>query len=366
MNRRTFLRAAGAGGAAALAGCSAQPVNDGSGNNNTTGSGTTVGGSGPSELVVATYGAFVDAPSTSPGSWLKKQFEAEFDATVRWKTPQNGVNYFIERANAGVSSEADLYVGLDASSLIRADEKANRRLFANAGSIDGAADVKDVLRFDPKNRAVPFDTGYISLVYDGTAVEAPKTFDALAAPENRNWLLSQDPTASVTGKAFLLHTIKAKGPDGYLDYWRRLRDNVRVLKDWESSYTAYTGGEAPMVVSYSTDRVYAHRDDLPLSKHRIRFLNDQGYANPEGMAVFADSDRARLARRFMSFVLRPEIQGGIAARNVSFPATTDAKLPKTFRKYAKEPPNPVTFGYDALKNNLGTWTDRWARQFATG
>ncbi|MFC6827100.1 thiamine ABC transporter substrate-binding protein [Halopelagius fulvigenes] len=376
MKRRTFLRAAGVGGVAGLAGCSGgggdatETTGGGGGSTGTTGTTTGTAGEGASELVVATYGAFVDSPSTSPGAWLKETFESENDATIRYETPDSGVNHYIERAMRGEDIAADVYVGLDVNMLIRLDEKLDKPLFASADGLSRRDDVKESLEFDPQGRAVPYDTGYISLVYDETQEDggfaAPKTFDGLLREEFSGDLLTQNPTSSATGQAFLLHTVKAKGEDGYLDYWKQLkRNDVRVLGDWESSYAAYSNGEAPMVVSYSTDQVYANESGEDLSKHQIRFLNDQGYANPEGMALFDGTDRSELARTFMDFVLRPEVQSEIAVRNVQFPATTTAELPEEFAKYAKEPPEAVTFSYDQLKGNLSEWTDAWAQQFAS-
>jgi thiamine transport system substrate-binding protein len=379
MRRRTFLRSAGAAGVAGLlAGCTGESGGDAAtttdatdtptGTAESTAIGTTTGtaDAGPETLVVATYGPFIDAPSTSPGAWIKEQFESEFDARLVWQTPESEVNYFIERKLRGVSAEADVYVGLNVDQLIRVDEKLDDPLFAEAGDLAGLGDVKESLQFDPRGRAVPYDTSYVSLVYNEEMAVAPETFDGLLEPEFEGDLLAQNPTATQTGRAFLLHTVANKGEDGYLDYWQRLQDNdVRVLGSWSDSYTAYMNGEAPMVVSYSTDQVYANRDDLPLSRHRIRFLDDEGYANPEGMARFADAPSPDLAARFLEFMLRPEVQGEIAQRNVAFPATTTATLPEDFSKYAKEPPEPVTFTYDELQGNVGEWVDAWARQFAS-
>jgi thiamine transport system substrate-binding protein len=363
MDRRRFLKTAGAGTVAVLAGCSAAPADESG-----TETGTTTGSAGDAEtLVVGTYSAFVDAPSSSPGAWLKQQFEKEFDATLVWQTPSNELNYYIERQLQNVDAEADVYVGLDTNMLIQIDEKLDSALFdsLDSGALDRQGEIKESLQFDPQGRAVPYDTGYISLVYDETQLTAPKTFEGLTKDEFSGDFIVQNPTSSATGKAFLLHTIKAKGEDGYADYWQRLKDNdVRVLGSWDSAYNAYSEGEAPIVVSYSTDQVYANRYDQNMKKHQIRFLNDQGYANPEGMARFADTDKPELARKFMEFMLRPEVQAEIAVRNVQFPATTTAELPETFDKYAKEPPEAVTFTYDELQGNLGPWTEEWARLFA--
>ncbi|MDS0296057.1 thiamine ABC transporter substrate-binding protein [Halogeometricum luteum] len=379
MRRRSFLAAAGAGGVAALAGCTGggdgtateggtEAGSETGGDTGTDGTTTGTAGGEVPELVVGTYGAFVDAPSTSPGPWLKETFESEFDATLRYETPDSEVNYYIERALRNVDIPADLYVGLDVNMLIRIDENLDSGLFAPVDGLDRRDTVKESLEFDPRGRAVPYDTGYICIVYDETfgdgGFTAPETFDGLLREQYSGDLLTQNPISSATGKAFLLHTIKAKGEDGYLDYWGNLQENgVRVLEDWTTSYTAYSNGEAPMVVSYSTDQVYAHEEGEDLAKHQLRFPNGQGYANPEGMAMFEGTDRPELARTFMDFVLRPEVQAEIAVRNVQYPATTTAELPESFARYAQEPPEAVTFNYDTLRDNLSEWTSAWERQF---
>ena len=399
-SRRRFLALSGAAGVAGLAGCSAERVDEGASgdaggeSNGTDDAGETnttedTGDEQPT-LTVATYGAFVDAPSVSPGAWLKETFESRVDATIEWATPDNELNYYLERAASGASIDADLYVGLTTEDLVRADSELDDDLFAEAGEVNGTDAIRDGLRFDPFDRAVPFDTGYVSLVYDGTETTAPETFEGLLADEHRGALIAQNPGSSSTGRSFLLHTIHRfgegasddgggyggggdetiEGTDGdpnydYLDYWADLQANdVRVLGSWDDAYTAWSNDEAPMVVSYSTDQVFADMEGANLEEHQIRFLNDQAYATPEGMAVFADADEPELAREFMSFILEPDVQGQIAQRNVAFPATDTATLPDDYAELAQEPAEPVTFTYDELQGSVSEWIDAWERQYA--
>ena len=384
--RRRFLALGGAAGAVTLAGCSAEPTDesdsdsDGSGGEGSEADTESDGNDAETQtLTVATYTSFIDAPSTSPGPWLKEAFESRFDAELEWATPDNGLNYYVERAGSGVSIDADLYVGLTTEDLVRVDEALDDDLFVERGEVDGFDDVREGLLFDPFDRAVPFDTGYVSLVYNGTATEAPETFGGLLDDDHAGALIAQNPGASTTGQSFLLHTVhrfgdgadgSVAGEDGdseydYLDYWADLQANdVRVLGDWDEAYTAWSNGEAPMVVSYSTDQVFAAGAGEDLEEHQVRFLNDQGYANPEGMAVFADADEPALAREFMSFMLEPDVQGEIAQRNVAFPATDTAALPDDYAELAQQPAEPVTFTYDELQGSVGEWVEDWERQFA--
>ena len=391
-SRRRFVKIAGAAGIATLlAGCTVEETSDDGPEREETGDeasddGETEDDDGtgtddgeaegddaetdepdpdPKTLTIATYESFIDAPSTSPGEWLKEAFEEEYDAEIEWQTPEHGVNQLIERANAGADIDADLYLGLTVDDLILVDENLeDGELFADPGEIDGEDAIIDGLHFDPEGRAVPFETGYISLVYNEDETDAPDTFEGLLDDDHEGELLAQSPGGSQTGRAFFLHTVYEFGDD-FLDYWEELQENdVRVLGSWGDSYAAYTEGEAPMVVSYSTDQVFANMEGADLSGHQIRFLNDQAYANPEGMGIVAESEAADLAREFMSFVLRPEVQGEIAERNVVFPATEDAELDPEYDEFAHAPPEPVTFTYDELEGNLSDWIDEWERQFA--
>jgi len=352
MKRRTFLSGAGTAGAIALAGCSAEPVNQ-----------TSTPSASDNTLTVATYSSFTGEDTA--GNWLKSNFEADHDATVEFTTPENGINQFIQRKSQGATIEADVFVGLNTGELVRADEQLDEQLFATA-DVEGADSVKPELDFDPDGRVIPYDTGYISLVYDEGEVDNPGTFDALLEPAYEDSLIAQNAQQSDPGRAFLLWTIHEKGVDGYLGYWRDLSDNgVRILSDWEPAYNAYQNEEAPMVVSYSTDQVFYHGEGVDMSRHQVGFLNDQGYANPEGMAQFADASNPELAREFMSFVLSEAAQKEIAVLNVQFPAVAGVEPGGDFGEYALEPPEPVTFSYDELAGNVDGWIEDWAREIAS-
>jgi thiamine transport system substrate-binding protein len=351
MKRRTFLTHSGASvaGVTALAGCLSGSTDE---------SGDT--------LTVAAYPSFTGEGTA--GNWLKSAFESEqSDTTVEFQTPESGVNEFIQRKSEDAPIDADLFVGLNTGELVRADEQLDDSLFASTtDQVDGVDTVKPELNFDPDNRVIPYDTGYISLVYDEGEVEEPATFDSLLEPEYEDGLIAQNAQQSDPGRAFLLWTINEYGADGYLDYWSQLDDNgVQIISSWGDAYEAYQNEVAPMVVSYSTDQVFYNGEGVDMSRHQVGFLNDQGYANPEGMAQFVDAENPDLAREFMSFMLTDEAQSEIATRNVQFPSVEGVEPGGDFSEYALEPPESVTFSYDELVGNVSGWIDDWARQIVS-
>lgn len=362
MKRRAFLATTGTG-AVALAGCLSISSDDTNGDDTATNGDDDVNGDDRDEtLVVATYSSFLDAPSISPGEWVKEEFEAEFDAELVWQSPPGEINHYIQRQQEGVGIDADIYLGLNTDELVRVDEQLDEPLFASAPDVDGAEHIREELSIDdPENRTLTFNTGYICPVYDSTRVDAPETFEGLLEPEFEGEFIAQNPGTSSTGRAFMLHTIHEFGDD-YLEFWSDLQDNdALILGSWGDAYDAWFGGEGGMVVSFSTDQVFAAQEDADLDQHQVRFLNDQAYANPEGMAMFEGANES-LAQEFMEFILRPDVQGEIAQQNVVFPATDNANVPEEYDELAHEPPEPVTFGYEELAGQVDDWIDAWERE----
>jgi len=374
MRRRRFLRATGAGAAALLAGCSATETGT-DGETTETGTeapGTTVGTGTPGDrtLRVATYPSFIDAPSTSPGAWVKETFESRVDATLKWFAPEQQMNYFVQRKKQNLTVDTDMFIGLVNLNLVHVDRRlGDTTLFSTTdpASLENGDHIPEQYLFDSSKRVVPFSTSFVSLVYNEDAVPSkPDTYEKLAQPEFENGVIVPNPQNSETGEMFMLMTINEYGEDGYLDYWKRLQDNgIQILGSWGDAYNAYSNGEAPIVVSYSTDQVFAKRFEEPMSEHQIAFPDGQGYAYIEGMAKFAGTENADLADRFMEFILDPETQREIGKRNVTMPIVDNASLPEDLANLVYEPETPVNFNYDELSGSLDGWLDEWSKQIAT-
>ncbi|WP_049924208.1 thiamine ABC transporter substrate-binding protein [Halopiger djelfimassiliensis] len=359
MRRRTFVRGVGGGSVAGigLAGCLTRTGEDED----------PIDEDGP--LRVASYTSMA-AGGRPAGRWLGDAFEdATEDATVEWTIPESGIDHYIQRARYGAAIDADVYLGLTAGELAIVDDALapGQRLFESLDRerLEHDGRVRDDLGFEePHDRVVPFDTGYVTLVRDGTAIDPPEAFDELRTSAYDASLLVQDPRRSDPGRAFLWWTVAAYGDD-YLSFWRDLRENdVHVLESWTDAYDAYVRRERPMVVSYSTDRVGANAADRDLRRHRITPLDERGYENTEGVAVFSERRRPDLAYEFVDFVLSSRAQAEIAARNVQFPAVERqyVDLEDAFLDHAREPPETVTATYDDLRGELRGRLEDWSAE----
>ncbi|WP_306052501.1 thiamine ABC transporter substrate-binding protein [Natronococcus wangiae] len=358
MRRRTFLATGGAIGGTGLAGCISREGDNG---------GTTGSTDEDDVLRVATYTSFVDAPSDSPGEWIADEFAERYDVEFEWHTPDQEVNYYIERHNEGAAIEPELYLGLNPHEVVRADENTDGDLFVETDedALENVDDVGEEHYFDPRGRVIPTYRSFCAIVYDGRNVEEPETFDDLLDPAYEGEIAVSDPQRGTTGLLFLLWTIDRFGEDGYLEYWEGLMENdIRVLDSWNEVYAQFEEEEVPVVVSYSNDRVYAKRFDNDLEKHRVALLNDQAYANVAGMGRFADGTDDELAHQFMDFILEPEVQAVIAERNVTGPVNEKTELPEVYEEYAKQPDDAPFFDYDDLEANLSGWLDEWEQTVA--
>ena len=74
------------------------------------------------------------------------------------------------------------------------------------------------------------DYGDVCINYDKAYFKeknlaVPQSLDDLLKPEYKSLLAVENPAVSSPGLAFLLATIAQFGADGYLNYWKQLKQN---------------------------------------------------------------------------------------------------------------------------------------------
>ncbi|MBE3577631.1 MAG: thiamine ABC transporter substrate-binding protein [Limnochordales bacterium] len=320
-------------------------------------------------LVVYTYDSFV---SWGPAKEIEKRFEAQEDVDLVWVAPGDSGEMFarlLGELQAGRPG-ADVFVGL-ADSDLPAALQHNVFQTLDFSRLPNLADVPERLLIDPSRRLVPLDHGFITLVYDSRVIppdKAPKTFNDLLKPEWRRKIIAINPVTSSPGMAFLLWTIARFGEDGYLDFWRKLKPNLlTVAGGWSEAYSMFENGEAPIVVSYSTDMAYGVIN-YGSTHYRIITLDGQGYEQIELMGIVRGRtpEQARLAHAFINFMLSPEVQGMIPTTNWMFPANSKAKLPADFVKYAVTPAQPVRVPAEKVAANREKWLREWSLLMRAG
>lgn len=315
-------------------------------------------------LVVYTYDSFV---SWGPAADIERGFEAAHPGVdVVFVAPGSSGEVLarvIAEIEAG-GSEADVVVGISDTQLPRALErsvfmKLDRALIPNLDR------VPEELDFDATGHVVPLDTGYVTIVYDSEAIgpdEVPQSLEDLTHPRFARKLIAIDPRTSSVGHAFLMWTIAEYGDPGFVEYWRRLGPSLlTVAGGWSEAYEQFTSGEAPLVVSYSTDTAYGVMYDGS-DRFRATLLSGQAYRQVEAMGVVRGSKKAELAHAFIDYLLSEEVQSLIPITNWMFPANSQAKLPPEWEAYALVPEEAVWLDPERIAQNEARWLRAWAAE----
>jgi thiamine transport system substrate-binding protein len=313
------------------------------------------------ELVVYTYDSFV---SWGPAMEIEQAFEAAHpEVDLVWVAPGDSSEMLarlIAERDAG-GTPADVFLGVADAELARALEHQVFQPYDPA-LIPNLAHVPPALMFDPSGHVVPFDHGYVTFVYDSELLPeelVPATLADLTRPELAGKIILEDPRTSSPGLSFLLWTIAHFGEEGWEDFWRRLLPNVLVItKGWSEAYDMFLAGEAPIVLSYSTDTAYSWIEYQSL-RYRVITPDGEAFRQIEGMGIVAGSDQVGLAHSFLNLVLEKEIQELLPTSQWMFPVNELAELPPEFARYAVIPERPVSLSPEVVGEKLAEWLSRW-------
>jgi thiamine transport system substrate-binding protein len=251
---------------------------------------------------------------------------------------------------------ADVAVGIDNNLLARALEE---EVFESYRS-PNLERVPPGLRFDATHSVTPFDYGYFAFVYDSEALrEPPRSLEELAEPRFRGRIIVEDPRTSSPGLGLLLWTIAVHG-ERYLEYWERLEPNLLTITDgWDTAYGMFTGGEAPLVLSYTTSPAY-HLEYEQTERYRALIFEEGNYLQIEGMGILRGAPHAEAARRFIDFILTEEFQVEIPLTNWMYPAVPGVPTPDSFR-LAPKPTVSLQLPAETIRENQSRWIDAWVR-----
>ena len=316
---------------------------------------------GNTPFVVYAYDTFA---SWGPASAIEQAFEATHPVDVQFVAVADSrsmLSRLLQERQAGRQG-ADVFIGIEAAELARA-QRLDLFVPIPLEEVPNLAVVDPSLLLDPSGSLIPYEHGYITFVYDSEQVETEtlaRTFEELLDPRYRNQIILEDPRMSSPGLSFLLWTIDRYGDPGYLDYWRQLLPNIlTVAGGWGEAYDLFLAGEAPIVLSFSTDTAYSVIDQGS-ARHKVMLLQNQGYRNIYFMGVVRGTEHLQWATEFLDLVLSPRIQSLIPTTEWMFPANPEALLPVSFYQYAVTPPQPVMVSPEAIAENLDRWLRDWA------
>lgn len=305
------------------------------------------------KLTVYTYSSFpIDLIET-----IKNHFLKSHQTKVEFRSFSDTGPLFNQLLQEKKSPQADLVIGLDNNYFT----KVLKEDLFQAYQPKAAAKIRPELVFDPRYRMIPFDYGYIVFNYDRERLSRiPKTHRDLLDPYYKGRIIIENPLTSSPGQVFLLTTIALYGEEGYLDYWRLLKNNLlTITPGWDEAYGMYTAGEAPLVLSYGTSPVYHLLYDKT-ERYQALVLDDAAYAQIEGMGIVKGSTNLSGAHQLVEYLLSSEFQSLIPESQFMYPVTTDAKLPASFR-VAAQAKRILNLPTDQVAANLDRWLAEWEK-----
>ena len=169
---------------------------------------------------IVIYSAMEEERNQALTQQLKKKFP-DVDVTVQHVGTGN---IAAKLKNEGTSIEADIILDLETSHM----ENLKKNL-ADLSSIDSSAHVEGV---DTSDKYLAWTKYSVGLIIDNKyfkehKLAIPKTYEDLLKPQYKGLIAMPDPTSSGSGYAFLLNVVNLKGQDEAIEYFKKLKGNVR-------------------------------------------------------------------------------------------------------------------------------------------
>jgi 2-aminoethylphosphonate transport system substrate-binding protein len=287
------------------------------------------------------------------GPWYQQRF-AEF-------TKQTGITVtYVEAGSGEVVSrvdkersnpQADLLVTLPPF-IQQADA---RGLLAPAGVELGAVPASDR---DPAGHWTAIVNNYPAMIAHPATGAAPKTWDELLSPALKGKLQYSTPGEAGDGTAVLLQLQHVYGPQGALDYLRKLQlNNVGPSSSTGRLQPKVSKGELLVAngdVQMNLQSIIADRADFqiffPADASGVRSTFNLPYA--AGLAVGAPHPDN--GRKLLSFLLSVPVQQTVSAQAYGVPVRTDV-----------HPGDPVSARIAQLMSGVQIWQPDWSQVVST-
>ncbi len=304
-------------------------------------------------LVIYSYDSFVSYGLPKATNEL---FEKKYNCKIEYRT-YGGVGVtlnrlIIERDNP----QADIFVGLNINNLQKA---LDNNLFISYKPEDYSV-IPEQYRIDKNWQVIPFDgPNSLAVIYDSEKIKSPpRSFADLLKPEYKGKLILEDPRTSSPGMGFLLWTVAAFGENNFINYWEELKPTIfHIYPSWDSAFTAFTKGEAPMMVSYDADPAYFYNDDKSL-RYKAVIPKDGGWLQLEFAGIVKGTKHEKLAKEYIDFMLSRDFQKEIPLHQWTFPIDRSVALPKCF-DYAVKTNKYVSLSPETIKNKSQVWLKEW-------
>lgn len=286
-------------------------------------------------LVIYAYSSFTASHGAGPE--IIKKFESQCQCKVELVNAGDGGSMLSKVKLEGEKTKADLLVGVDAAFLYR---------------------IKKDLGWEVK--PVKFDYSPLAFVYKQSRVQnPPSSLDDLLEPQWKGQIVIEDPRLSTTGLNFLLWVIAEKGEEEGFKYLKNLKPQIKLITpSWELAYGLFKKDQVKLVLSYWTSPAY-HIQEEKTEDYKAASFKSGLYRQDEFAVVNPRSGNKKLAEGFLEFLVKPEAQEILPAKNFMYPVNAKAELPAAFKKLGKAPILTKSLNQSEIESKLEGWLQKW-------
>lgn len=145
----------------------------------------------------------------------------ELDVVVQYLSTGNSA---AKIKNEGTSVEADIILDLETAHMVELEDlMADLSDFDTSIYLDGINKSSNYLTWIKYTMNLIIDQNY----FKEHNLSIPKTYDDLLKPEYKNLIAMPDPKTSGTGYAFYLNVVNIMGEDKAIEYFKKLKNNLR-------------------------------------------------------------------------------------------------------------------------------------------
>ena len=299
-------------------------------------------------LTVYSYSSFIS--EWGPGEAIKQGFEAQCNCQLDIVTLGDGVSILNRLRLEGNKTNADVILGLDNNLLGQAKQ-------ANIMAPHQIAKPNNLNTDWWDEDFMPYDFGYFAFIYNKEKIKNPPHSLHELVDNKANWkIIYQDPRTSTPGLGLLFWVKNIYGKDAVSAWQKIAKNTVTVTKGWSEAYGMFLKGEADLVLSYSTSPV-AHITNDQDYRYNAAIFDEGHYRQVEIAGITKYSQQPQLARRFLQYLLTPEVQRQFAEKNVMYPII-NTPLPPAFDQINKVS-KALEFDAENVVDNQKAWIREW-------
>ena len=280
-------------------------------------------------ITIHTYTSFI-SPLYGPGTQLKEIFEKQNpDIEIKYVATDTLPILLNRLRLEGKRTKADLVLGLEDL-------------------------VMDPVLFE---KTVPYASCCLAFTYDAQKIpQPPQSLEALIQSSHK--IILQDPRTSVTGFGFLVWMKKVYGEKAP-EKWKTLAAHVLTFtKGWSDSALLFKKGEAPILLSYTTDALY-HELTEGHPQFKAMVFSEGHLCSQIYAAKIKVTQNSALADKFIAFLLTPEAQSLIAVKGWGYPVS--GEIPDSWLKSENylPPPGGIPFTPEEVSTSSKKWLQEW-------